>query len=95
MDKSNHPSIKLTIRLAILLALLVAVAPASPARAAGTTYYVSSSGGLDSNNGLSESTPFKTIGKVNSLSLQPGDRALFKCGDTWQAEQLVLSESGT
>jgi len=90
--------IRCTVRLAFLLTLvlatLTAVAPAPPARAAGTTYYVSTSGS-DSNNGLSESTPFKTIAKVNSLNLQPGDRVLFKCGDTWRAEQLVISKSGT
>jgi hypothetical protein len=50
--------------------------------------------GSDSNNGLSEGAPFATIGKVNTLNLQPGDRALFKCGDTWRAEQLIISRSG-
>ena len=62
---------------------------------AGTTYYVSSSQGDDSNNGLSEGKPFATIGKVNGLDLQPGDHVQFKCGDTWRAEQLVISKSGT
>ena len=66
-----------------------------PAAPAGTTYYVSSWLGNDSNNGLSEAKPFATIGKVNGLNLQPGDRVLFKCGDTWRAEQLVISKSGT
>ena len=61
----------------------------------GTTYYVSSSLGDDSNNGLSEGEPFATISKVNELDLQPGDHVRFKCGDTWGAEQLVISESGT
>ena len=61
----------------------------------GTTYYVSSSLGNDSNNGLSEGKPFATIGKVNGLDLQPGDQVRFKCGDTWRAEQLVISKSGT
>ncbi|MCX7669534.1 MAG: hypothetical protein N2439_05620, partial [Anaerolineae bacterium] len=84
----------LITRLAVLLALLAAVAPAPSIRAAPTTYYVSSSGGNDGNNGLSESTPFKTIAKVNSLNLQPGDRVLFKCGDTWRGEQLVIGKSG-
>jgi len=68
--------------------------PAARAEAAPVTYYVSSSGGSDSNTGLSTGAPIATIAKVNSLTLQPGDRVLFKCGDTWRAEQLVLSESG-
>lgn len=61
----------------------------------GTTYYVSSSLGSDSNDGLSEGKPFATIGKVNGLNLLPGDQVRFKCGDTWRAEQLVISKSGT
>lgn len=60
----------------------------------GTTYYVSSSQGDDSYAGT-EAKPFATIAKVNSLALQPGDQVRFKCGDTWQAEQLVVSYSGT
>jgi len=46
------------------------------------TYYVSSSGN-DGWTGISESTPWKTITKVNSVltSLKPGDRILFKRGD--------------
>jgi uncharacterized repeat protein (TIGR01451 family) len=60
---------------------------------AGNTYYVSTSGS-DSNDGLSTDHPFKTIAKVNALSLQPGDQVLFKCGDTWRAEMLVVRNSG-
>ncbi|MEO6681587.1 MAG: right-handed parallel beta-helix repeat-containing protein [Ginsengibacter sp.] len=45
-------------------------------------YYVSASGN-DSNNGTSTSTPWKTLNKVNSASLQAGDRVLFKRGDTF------------
>lgn len=58
------------------------------------TYYVSSSGGYDENNGTSENTPFATIGKVNTLDLEPGDRVLFKCGDIWRGEMLTISKSG-
>ena len=58
-------------------------------------YYVSSSSGRDSNNGLSEETPFETIEKVNTLDLQPGDSVLFKCGDTWRTEMLIIAQSGT
>jgi len=86
--------VKTTIRFAILLVLLAAVAPAPPARAAGTTYYVSMADGNDSYDGLSELMPFKTVGHVNTLDLEPGDRVLFKCGDTWHAEQLVIDDSG-
>lgn len=69
------------------------------ARAADTTYFVSSSDGADNNTGLSSDPgpngPFKTIAKVNGLALQPGDTVLFKCGDVWRAEMLVINKSGT
>ncbi len=48
----------------------------------GTKYYVNTSGS-DSNNGTSTTTPFKTIAKVNSLSLSPGDSVLFQGGQTF------------
>lgn len=57
------------------------------------TYYVSLSEGDDNNDG--RNAPFRTIAKVNSLSLQPGDKVLFKCGDIWQGEQLIISQSGS
>jgi parallel beta-helix repeat protein len=58
------------------------------------TYYVSASSGDNDNDGLSIGSPFQTISKVNGLALQPGDQVRFKCGDTWQGEQLVISQSG-
>jgi len=80
--------------LALLLGLLLLRPLPSTARTAGATYYVSSSGGDDDNDGLSESAPLETVAKVNALDLQPGDSVLFKCGDVWRAEQLVVDESG-
>lgn len=89
------------LSLCLCLALLAGVTSLPGATAsgeqnlAGSTYYVSSSLGDDLYDGLSEGEPFATISKVNGLDLQPGDQVLFKCGDTWNAEQLVLSQSGT
>lgn len=59
-----------------------------------TDFYVSSSGN-DAANGLSESTPWKSISKVNSAfsSLQPGDKILFKRGDTFYGT-LTITASG-
>ena len=51
--------------------------------------------GMTSHDGLSEGSRSPRSVKVNGLDLQPGDRVLFKCGDTWRGEQLVLSQSGT
>jgi len=63
--------------------------------AGGTTYYVSSSTGSNNNDGLTELTAFETIDHVNQLSLQPGDEVLFRCGDEWNGEMLIITQSGT
>ncbi len=47
-----------------------------------STYYVSTSGS-DSNSGTSSSSPWKSIAKVNTVNLNPGDSVLFKGGDTF------------
>jgi len=87
---------KLRIALAFAFILLsnfsVSLVRAMPA---AVTYYVSSSTGNDNNNGLTQNSPFASVGKVNSLNLQPGDQVLFKCGDAWRADPLILSKSGT
>jgi uncharacterized repeat protein (TIGR01451 family) len=67
---------------------------APPEKPTAVTYYVSSSSGDDDNNGLSEGNAFETIGKVNSLDLQPGDQVLFKCGDIWRGEMLEITKLG-
>jgi len=60
---------------------------------ASTTYYVDATGGNDSNDGLSNSTPWRTIDKVNGRSFSPGDQILFKRGGTWR-ERLTVPSSG-
>ena len=62
--------------------------------ASATTYYVDSSGGSDSQDGKSIATAWKSIGKVNASSFQPGDSILFKRGEKWY-ETLNVSSSGT
>ncbi|UOE48189.1 right-handed parallel beta-helix repeat-containing protein [Mucilaginibacter sp. SMC90] len=58
-----------------------------------TIYYVSNDGS-DSNVGTSAVKPFKTIDKVNSLTLNPGDVIYFKKGDIFEG-QLEIRQSGT
>lgn len=59
-----------------------------------TDYYVSSAGN-DSATGLSSSTPWQSISKVNSVfsGLNPGDRVLFRRGDYFYGS-LQISRSG-
>lgn len=55
-----------------------------------TTYYVSDAGS-DASNGKSITTPFRSLDKVNGLSLQPGDSVLFRRGDTFRGTLLIRS----
>lgn len=48
----------------------------------GTIYYVDPLGD-DNNNGMSTSTPWKSISKVNTVTFAPGDQILFKAGGVW------------
>ena len=64
-----------------------------PSTTAKVTYYVSNAGN-DLNDGLTPSTPFKTISKINSVLLLPGTDVLFNRGDSWE-ETLVINRSGT
>jgi len=58
-----------------------------------TTYYISP-GGNDSSNGTSPQTAWKTISKLNNITLQPGDYVLFQAGYSWR-EELEVTASGT
>ena len=71
-------------------ALTVAVSSTSISR----TYYVDAAQGADSNSGLSDTSAWKTLARASSAVLLPGDRLLFKRGQTWTGE-LVIAESGS
>ena len=60
---------------------------------AQTTYYVASAGS-DANDGRSVDKPFKSLTKVNTLSLRAGDAVLFRRGDTFPGT-LRIRQSGT
>jgi hypothetical protein len=80
----------------IATATPTSIATATPTSTAtatptGISYYVDSTLGSDSNNGLSSSSPWKTLTKVNATlsSLKPGNSILFARGSTF-----VASSSG-
>lgn len=64
----------------------------APASAAGT-YYLSAAGN-DSNSGTSSSLPWKSLSKINSVVLKPGDTVSLRRGDTWTGG-IVANQSGT
>jgi parallel beta-helix repeat protein len=68
--------------------------PPTPIAGVGTTFYVDSAAGNDSNNGTGEATAWRTVSKVSNATLAAGDRVLFKRGGVW-AGPLTLSKAGT
>lgn len=86
-----------------LAVLCSTIAPGMGAEAAetasetvGTTYYVSTRHGKDSNDGKSEETPFYSLQKINELTLKPGDRILLESGSVFTNGYLHLyGQSGS
>ena len=65
-------------------AILIALSILFIADSKAEVYYVSSSQGNDSNNGLSIQSPFKSIEKLNTMQFNAGDTIYFKSGDYWE-----------
>ncbi|WP_368496321.1 hypothetical protein [Herbiconiux sp. A18JL235] len=74
---------------------LLQAAPATPAQAVGTTYYVDATAGSDTNAGTSDTAPWKTLTKVNTITPGPGTRILLKAGTVFTNQYLDLTGSGT
>ncbi len=65
---------------------------------AGSIYYVSSSVGSDSNTGRDPNAPIRTLSMVQSLlnsDIVPGDKILFRRGDTWTEGNLLIKTRGS
>lgn len=80
-------------RLRIMLVLCAWSLCMLPALA--KTYYVHSKCGNDNNSGTKKRTPFRTLDKVNSLDLMPGDEVLLANGCTFQGALELMNQSGT
>jgi hypothetical protein len=99
-DATTSPALTRTSRIGshktpIFVGALPQAASASPrtATTGGTfTFYVDSVSGLDSNPGTL-AMPWKTIAKVNSTKLTPGQSVAFKRGGVWR-EMLTPGQSG-
>lgn len=61
----------------------------------GTTYYVSSQNGDDANDGTSEKKAFKTLDKINEITLGPGDKVLLEKGSVFTDQYLHVQGSGS
>ena len=56
-------------------------------------YYVDSSVGSDNNSGISETSPWKSISKINNTTFSPGSTIYFKRGSTWD-QTLTVKNNG-
>jgi polysaccharidase protein len=59
-----------------------------------TTYYVDSVNGSDGNSGLSVDSALRSLNRIESVNLLPGDQVLFARGSAFQ-DQLDVRYSGT
>ncbi|MDP3455950.1 carbohydrate binding domain-containing protein [Methyloversatilis sp.] len=81
------------------LLLIGAVVVLTVGTAYATTYYVDNAIGADTNSGTTPTTsgnsgPWKSLARVKTAPLSPGDTILLKCGQRW-AETLGVGQSGT
>ncbi len=86
---------KKIISILLCLTVIIACVPMAFATGVNNVYYIDSVNGSDSNNGKSQSFPWKTVENVRGLSLNPGDKIFFKCDGIYTVNSLVLTCSGT
>ena len=59
-----------------------------------TTYYVSSVNGKDTNDGLTQETPFRTLHQIRGRELGAGDRILLERGSVFEDQYLHIRGKG-
>jgi len=79
----------------LTLTCLLPLASLRVVHASPQTYYLSSSLGNDTNDGLSSEMAWKSLSKLSSLTFSAGDTILLKRGDTWVGEGLSLNGNGS
>jgi hypothetical protein len=57
----------------------------------GRTFFVSNMSGDDGSDGLSPPSPWRSLSKVNSAELRPGDKVLFQRGGSWRGTLIPRS----
>jgi PKD repeat protein len=85
------------IILTTITALAVILFAAAVQPLSATVYYVNSTAGSDSNNGLSATTAWRTVSKVNNSmsAFKPGDFIYFRGGSTYTDANLFITCQGT
>ena len=57
----------------------------------GRTFYVDSDHGRDGDDGRSEKTAWRSLDRVNTADLAPGDTVRFQCGGVWRGSLVPAS----
>lgn len=60
------------------------IAVAADDAASGRTFYVDSEAGQDQNGGQSPQSAWRSLDRVNTAELKPGDTVRFRCGGQWR-----------
>lgn len=89
MNMLQYISRNTTRALSLLAALLIC------STAGAATYYVDAVNGNDSNSGISTSSAWRTLGRVNSAALYAGDTVLFRRGDSFRGQLVPKSGSSS
>ncbi len=85
----KYPQLQKGRNLSLLLLYIILVSCSQ-----GKVYYIDAVNGNDNNSGHFPGSAWISLAKVNQTVFQPGDKILFKAGDTWTG-QLELKGSGT
>ena len=89
--KQNTAILTNNLRYLFATCLLIIVSSITPTFA--TTYYVDNNSGNALNNGLSSSSPWQTLTKVNSFLFSANDSILFIRGGVWRGQ--LIPQSGS
>lgn len=65
-----------------------------PQNTGKTTYFIDCASGNDSNNGISATSAWKTLGRANTITFKPGESLLLKKDCSWSSP-LTIQGSGT
>ena len=92
MTLTMKAALRLSIALLVLLSLNALADP--PFDSPHASYYLDSKAGDDSNSGRNpSSSAWRTIAKLNSIALSPGDTVYFRRGGVWR-ETLAPEKGG-
>jgi polysaccharidase protein len=81
------------LRFAAMIVLATLGMGAFPARATAAVFHVDSEAGSDKADGLTPRQAWRTLQRVNSATLKPGDAVLLRRGGTWKGT-IAVNASG-